>query len=113
MADEVALVTEGFAALGALMPFLAGRRGDVVRVVVQVLMPAEKLLLPEALVALIALVRLLVSVDQHVRLQVTLRDGRIGAEVAFEALLSLVRLAVQLFEVTREKVRDRGQIVFF
>ena len=96
VANEVALVTERLAALGALVPLLAGRRGHVVRVVVEVLVPAEELLLPETLVALIALVRLLISVDQHVRLEVALRDGGVGAEVAFEALFSLVSLAVKL-----------------
>ena len=54
--DEVALVPEGLAALRALVGLLLGGGGNVVRVVVQVLVPLQELLLAEALVALVALI---------------------------------------------------------
>ena len=66
------------------------------RVVVEVLVPLQQLLLPEALVTLVALEGFLVCVDQHVRLQVPLRDRRVGAEVALEAFLPLVSFLVNL-----------------
>jgi len=66
VANEVALVAERFTTLGAFVPLLAGRRWHVVWVVVKILVPAEKLFLPEALVTLIALVWLLIGVNQHV-----------------------------------------------
>ena len=103
MADEVALVAEGFATLGTLVTLLAGRRRHVVGIVVEVLVAAQQLLLPETLVALVALVWLLVRVDQHVRLEVTLRYGCVGAQVTLETLLSLVRFAMQLCNKTRKK----------
>ncbi len=53
--DEVSLVPEGLSALRALVGLLLGGGGNVVRVVVQVLVPLQELLLPEALVALVAL----------------------------------------------------------
>ena len=73
-----------------------GQGGNVVGVVVEILVPLEQLLLPEALFAQIALEGLLVGVDQHVRLEVALTDRGVGAEVALEALLALVRLLVHL-----------------
>lgn len=100
MADQVAFVAEWFAALGALVPLLARRRRHVVRIVVEVLVAAQQLLLAEALVALVALVRFLVRVDQHVRLQVALRYRCVHAQVALEALFTFVCLAVQLFHLT-------------
>lgn len=66
VADEVALVAERFTTLGAFVPLFTGRRWHVVWVVVKILVPAEKLFLPEALVTLIALVWLLIGVNQHV-----------------------------------------------
>ena len=96
VADEVAFVAEGLAAFGALVALLAGRRRNVVRIVVQVLVAPQQLLLPKGLVALGALVRFLVRVDQHVRLEVALRYRRVRAQVALEALFALVRFAVQL-----------------
>ena len=92
--DEVPLVSEASVALRALVGFLLRRRRDIGGVVVEVLVPLEKLLLPEALVTLIALERLLVRVDQHVALQVALGDRAVGAEVTLEALLTLVGLLV-------------------
>ena len=59
-------------------------------------MSFEELLLPEALVAEVALEWLLVGVDEHVGLEVPLADGGVGAEVALEALLALVGLLVHL-----------------
>ena len=59
-------------------------------------MALEQLLLPEALVALVAGEGLLVGVDEHVGLEVALRDGRVGAQVALEALLPVVGLLVDL-----------------
>ena len=96
MADQVPLVSKRTAALGTLVRLLARLRRDVVGVVVEVDVPLQQLLLPERLVAVLADVRLLVGVDQHVRLQVALRDGRVRTQVALETLLALVGLAVQL-----------------
>ena len=81
-------------AFGTLVGLLLGRGRHIGGVVVEVLVPLEELLLSEALVALITLIRLLVGVDQHVALQVTLGDGAVGAEVALEALLTLMSLLV-------------------
>ena len=92
--DEVPLVSEASVALRTLVGLLLGRRRDIGGVVVEVLVPLEKLLLPEALITLITLERLLVRVDQHVALQVALGDRAVGTEVTLEALLSLMGLFV-------------------
>ena len=92
--DQVPLVSEASVALRALVGLLLGSRRHIGGVMVEVLMPLEQLLLPEALVTLITLIRLLVSVDQHVALKLTLRDGAVGAQVTLEALFSLVGLLV-------------------
>ena len=73
-----------------------GQGRNVVGVVVEILMSFEELLLPEALVAEIALEWLLVGVDEHVGLKVPLADRGVGAEVALEALFALVGLLVHL-----------------
>ena len=78
----------------AFMRLLLRSWRHIGRVVVEVLVPLEELLLSEALVALITLIRLLVGVDQHVALKMTLGDGAVGAEVALEALLTLMGLLV-------------------
>ena len=85
-------MSEASVALCTFVSLLLGRGWDIGGVVVQVLMPLEELLLTEALVTLIALIGLLVRVYQHVTLKVALRDGAVGAEVTFEALLSLMGL---------------------
>ena len=90
---------EASVALRTLVCLLLGRRRDVGWVVVEVLMPLEELLLPEALVTLIALIRLLVRVNQHVALQMTLGDRAVRAEVTLETLLSLVGLLVHFQSV--------------
>lgn len=59
-------------------------------------MAFEQLLLAERLVALLALVRLLVGVDKHVRLEVACRDRSVRTKVAFITFFTLVRLAVHL-----------------
>ena len=76
------------------MGFLLRRRRDICWVVVKVLVPLQQLLLPEALVTLVTLERFLVCVYQHVRLKVALGDGRVRAEVAFEAFLPFVSFLV-------------------
>ena len=89
------LVSEAFVAVRTLVGLLLGSRRHIIGgVMVEVLMPLQQLLLPEALVTLIALIRLLVSVDQHVALKLTLRDGAVGAQVTLETLFSLVGLLV-------------------
>lgn len=67
--DEVALVSESASALGALVRLLSGLWRHVGRIVIEVLVTLEQLLLPEALVTLFASIRLLVGVDEHVRLE--------------------------------------------
>ena len=47
---------------------------------------------PERLIAHVANERLLISVLEHVRLEVTLRGRSVRAQVALEALLSLMGL---------------------
>ena len=96
MANQVAFVTEGFATFWTFMSLLTRRRRHIIRIVIQVLMAPKKLFLSEALITLIALIWLLISVNKHVRFQVTLRDRSIGAQIAFEALFSFVGLAVEL-----------------
>ena len=96
MANQVAFVTEGFATFWTFMSLLTRRRRHIIRIVIQVLMAPKKLFLSEALITLIALIWLLISVNKHVRFQVTLRDRSIGAQIAFEAFLSFVSLAMQL-----------------
>ena len=81
---------EASVTLWTLMCLLFRRRRHVGGVVVEVLVPLEQLLLSEALVALVALVGLLVGVDQHVGLQVSLGDRAVWTQVALEAFLSLM-----------------------
>ena len=90
--------------LRALLSPLLGRWRHIGRVVVEVLVPLQHLLPPEALVTLVALEGFLVCVDQHVRLQVPLRDRGVGAEVALEAFLPLVSFLVN-FQVV--SIRER------
>ena len=94
MPYEISLVSKTPSALRALVRFLFRRRRDICWVVVKVLVPLQQLLLPEALVTLVTLERFLVCVYQHVRLKVALGDGRVGAEVAFEAFLPFVSFLV-------------------
>lgn len=61
--DQVALVSERLPALGALVRLLSGRRGHVQRVMVQVLMPLQQLLLSEGLITLVALEWFLISMN--------------------------------------------------
>lgn len=89
-------MAEGFATFRAFMALLTRGRRHVIGIVIQVLMATKKLFLPEALIALIALIWLLISVNKHVRFQVTLRDRSIGAQIAFEAFFPFVSLAMQL-----------------
>ena len=96
MANQVAFVAEGFATFRAFMPLFTRGWRHVVGIVIEVLMTPKKLLLPKALITLIALIWFLISMDKHVRFQVTLRDRSIGAQIAFEALFSFVGLAVEL-----------------
>lgn len=104
MADEVALVAERFTTLWTFVSLLARWWRHVVWVVVKILVPAEKLFLPEALITLIALVWLLIGVNQHVGFEVTLRDGCIGAQIAFEAFFSFMSLAME-FECVAIRIR--------
>ena len=83
--DQIALVSETPSTLRAFVCLLLRSWRHIGRVVVEVLVPLQQLLLPEALVTLVALEGFLVCVDQHVRLQVPLRDRGVGAEVAFKA----------------------------
>ena len=87
---------EGSTALRALVRLLLRGRRRVVGVVVEVLMPLEELLLTEHLITLVTFERFLVRVDEHVRLEVALRDRRVRTQVALEALLALVCLLVNL-----------------
>ena len=97
--DKVPLVPEASVALRTLVSLLLGRGRDVGWVVVKVLMPLEELLLSEALVTLIALIRLLVRVNQHVALQMTLGNRAVRAEVTLEALFSFMGLLVHFQSV--------------
>ena len=96
MPDQVTLVPERLAALRTLVRLLLRGRRRVVGVVVEVLMPLEELLLTEHLITLVTFERFLVRVDEHVRLEVALRDRRVRTQVTLEALLALVRLLVYL-----------------
>ncbi len=55
------------------------------------------------LIAELALVGLLVSMNEHVRLQVTLRRRGIGTQVTLEAFLSVMSLAVHLKGISVRK----------
>ena len=94
--DEVSLVPEGPSTLWALVCLLLWLRRNVVGIVVEVLVPLEQLALPERLVALVALEGFLVSVNQHVGLQVALGNGAVRTQIALEAPLTLVGLLVNL-----------------
>ncbi len=59
-------------------------------------MALQKLLLPKTVFALIAVERLLVRVNQHMRFEMTLRNRRVRAKIAFEALFPFVRLLMNL-----------------
>lgn len=96
---QVALVTERLRTVRALVRLLLRLRRNVFGVMVQILVSLQQLLLSERLLALVAQERLLIGVDQHVRLEVTRRNACIITEVAFEALLALVRLQVLLERV--------------
>jgi hypothetical protein len=52
--------------------------------------------LSEALIALIALVRFLVGVNQHMGFQMALRDRGVSTKIALKAFFSFVSFAVQL-----------------
>lgn len=103
MPDQVTLVTERPVTLGTLVGLFLWHRWDIGWIVIKVLMTSEKLTLPEALVTLITLKGLLVCVDEHMRFQMTLRDRRVRAEIAFETLLALVSLLVNLHRVSVRK----------
>ena len=92
--DEISLVPETPSTLGALVGFLLWRWRNICWVVIKVLMPLQQLLLSKALVALVTLERFLVCVYQHVRLKVTLGDGRVRAEITFETFLPFVSFLV-------------------
>ncbi len=106
MANKVAFMAERFSTFGTLVPLFPGWWRHVVGIVIQVLMAAEKLLLPEALIALVALVRFLVGVNQHVRFQMALRDRRVSTKVALETFFSFVSLAVQLVVTTNKIMKE-------
>lgn len=59
-------------------------------------MTLQKLFLSEGLVTLVAEERLLIGVDEHVRLEVACRYRCVGTDVALVTLLTLVRLVVEL-----------------
>ena len=61
--DQVPLVAEGAAALGALVALLVGLRRDVIGVVVEVDVPLQELFLAEGLVTVLADEGFLVGVD--------------------------------------------------
>ena len=69
---KISFVPETPATLWALVGLLLGGRWYIGRVMVQILVPFQELLLSEALVTLITLEWLLVCVDQHVGLQMAL-----------------------------------------
>lgn len=96
MPDEISLATKRAAAFRALVRLFLWRGRGIIGVVAEVLMALKKLLLPEALITLVAVERLLVRVDKHVRLEMALRDRRVWTQVALEALFTLVRLLVYL-----------------
>lgn len=66
MSDQVAFVAEGPSAFGALVRLFSRRWWDVRRIVVEVLVAFEELFLPEGLITLLALIGLLIRVDEHV-----------------------------------------------
>lgn len=98
MTDEVAFMAKRFTTFWALVPLFSRRWRHVVRIVIQILMASEKLLLSETLITLIALIRFLVGVNQHVRFQMALRDRRVSTQVALETFLSFVGFTVQLYK---------------
>jgi hypothetical protein len=60
----------------------------------------QELLLTETLIALIAVVRFLICVDEHVRLQVAGRYRSVRTEVALVTLFTLVGLVVYLVTIS-------------
>ena len=76
---NISLVHKTLSTFEALVGLLPGLRGDISRVVTKVLVPLQKLLLSEALFALVALKRFLVCVHQHVGLEVASGDGGVWA----------------------------------
>lgn len=96
MPDQITLVPEGLRALGTLVCLLLGYRRHIVGVVVKILVPLQQLLLSESLVTFITTEWLLVRMNQHVRLKMTLRDGRIWTQVTLEAFLSFMALDMHL-----------------
>ena len=99
VSDQVSLVSKASVALWTLIGLLLGSWGNIGRVVIQVLMSLEQLLLSEALVALVTTEWFLVGVYEHVRLQVSLRDGGVGTQITLETLLTLVSLLVNFQSV--------------
>ena len=95
MADEVAFVAESLAALGARLGFLARRGGDVLRVVVEVLVAAQQLLLSERLFTQVTAVGLLFCVYEHVRVQVPRRGRRVRAKITLETFFSIVSFVMK------------------
>lgn len=87
-------------AFGTLMRLLLWRRRNVRRIVVEIAMALEQLLLSKWLETVVALIRLLVGVNEHVALQMACRYGCIRTQVAFVTLLAFVSLAMQFIAIS-------------
>lgn len=96
VSDQITLVSEASATLRTFMRLFLRRWWHVCWVVIQVLVSLQQLFLSEALITLIALVRFLVCVYQHMGLKVALGYGTVGAKVALKTLFPLVTLLVNL-----------------
>lgn len=97
-------MTESFIARRAVVVLLTRCNGDVIRVVINVFMSLQQLFLSEGLIAIVTLERLLIGVNEHVRLEMTSRDRSVGANFTSVTLLSLVSLCVDFVAVAIRKI---------
>lgn len=68
MSHQVAFVAEGLVTCRTIVILLPRFRRMVIRIVINVLVALQQLLLSESLFAILALERFLIAVDQHMRL---------------------------------------------
>ena len=105
VANEISRMAEDFGAVRTCVTLFALFRTHVVGVMMQVLMATKKLLLAEALVAPITLMRFFIGMGQCVLFQKSWRCGHEAAPVTLVTFLVLVSLLVLLQRVTIREER--------
>lgn len=92
-------MTEGFLTRRAIMVLFTRRYSNVIRVMIDVFVALQQLLLAKSLLTEVAIERLLVGMNQHVRLQVPSRDRSVSAEFAAVTFFAFMRFCMNLIAV--------------